>query len=402
MSSGFIRTKSISKLLKLKKRTKVIPGGTSGGKTFGILPVLIDRAIKTEGLEISVVSKSIPHLKKGALKDFKKIMRLTGRWNDKHWHGTDLKYTFHNDSYIEFFSAEDDGKVHGPRRNILYINECNHLKFETYHALQIRTDEEVWLDYNPTKDFWVDKELKDDPDAEWLTLTYKDNNALSETIVKEIEKAKEKAYHNPDLPVPQLFKEENIKNNYWHNWWKVYGLGLKGSLQGVVFENWIKGKFNPDNLQTSCGLDFGFSVDPDALIEVAIDRTKKKLYLKQLIYQKGLLLNVLAQKIKVKAPGKLIIADSAEARLIADLKALGINIKPVQKRSIESGVMRMQDFEIIVDPDSTDLINEFESYIYSDKPSKMYVDEDNHGIDATRYNVDFHLDNPNRGSYAIK
>ncbi len=164
-----------------------MPGGTSAGKTFGILPILIDRAIKTPLLEISVVSESIPHLRKGALKDFLKIMKATGRYVDKNFNRTMLTYTFTNGSYIEFFSADQEDKVRGPRRNVLYINECNNITFETYHQLQIRTSHEIWLDFNPANEFWAYTELQDDEDVEWLTLTYKDNEALPLSIVKEIE-----------------------------------------------------------------------------------------------------------------------------------------------------------------------------------------------------------------------
>jgi len=222
---GFVYTQAIKKLRKLTKRTKIIPGGTSAGKTYGILPILIDKATKSNGLEISVVSETIPHLRKGALKDFLKIMKVTGRFREQAYNKSLLTYTFANGSYIEFFSADQEGKVRGPRRNILYINECNNINFETYHQLAIRTSNEIWLDYNPTGEFWADIELAGDQDTERLILTYKDNEALSLDIVKEIEKAKIKAFYDTSLDDNQLFKESNIKNAYWSNWWKVYRLG---------------------------------------------------------------------------------------------------------------------------------------------------------------------------------
>src|SRR5690606_39038985 len=131
--------------------------------------------------------------------------------------------------YIEFFSADQEDKVRGPRRNILYINECNNTNFETYHQLAIRTSHEIWLDFNPSNEFWVYTELVDDPDVEWLTLTYKDNDGLPESIVREIEKAKPKGFYDDTLEGARLFDEINIKNKFWANWWKVYGLGELGS-----------------------------------------------------------------------------------------------------------------------------------------------------------------------------
>ena len=172
-------------------------------------------------LEISVVSESVPHLRKGALKDFLKIMKATGRYIDKNYNRTLLTYTFSNGSYIEFFSVDNEERVRGPRRNILYMNEANNIRFDTYHQLAIRTSHEIWIDFNPSNEFWAHEELseKDNNDVEWLTLTYKDNEALPQTIVEELEKARTKGFYNPLLPIDKLFNEANIKNQYWSNWW---------------------------------------------------------------------------------------------------------------------------------------------------------------------------------------
>ena len=178
--------------------------------------------------------------------------------------------------------------------------------------------------------------------------------------------------------------------------------GWLDKAEGVVFENWRIGDFNPDGLQTSCGMDFGFSVDPDSLTEIAIDKKQKKMYLKEHIYKNGLKSHDLAQLVLDKVGNKLIIADSAEPRLIADLKHLGVNIKAVKKGTIESGITRMQDYELIVSPESTNIAKELNNYVYADKGSKLYVDSYNHAIDGIRYNVIYHLDNLNYGKYFIQ
>ena len=229
----FIYTTAIKKLRKLKKRIRIVQGGTSAGKTFGIIPILIDKACKTELLEISIVSESVPHLRRGALKDFEKIMRSTNRWIDGHFNKSLLKYTFANGSFIEFFSVDQPDKLRGARRNILYINECNNVNFEAYQQLSIRTSHEVWLDFNPTHEFWAHTELLNDKDSEHLIITYKDNEALSDSIVAEIEKAEVKAK----------------TSSYWSNWWKVYGLGQIGSLEGVIFNNWKQIDSIPEEAQ---------------------------------------------------------------------------------------------------------------------------------------------------------
>jgi len=195
----------------------------------------------------------------------------------------------------------------------------------------------------------------------------------------------------------EAIKHRNFKK-YKH---KILG-GWLDKAEGVVFENWSIGEFNPDNLQTSCGMDFGFSVDPDSLVEVAIDKRKKKMYLKEHIYQNGLKSHELAQIVLDKVDNKLIIADSAEPRLIEDLRHLGVNIKPVKKGTIESGITRMLDYELIITPESTNVAKEMNNYIYADKGSKLFVDNYNHAIDAIRYNVIYHLDNPNYGKYFVQ
>ena len=195
----------------------------------------------------------------------------------------------------------------------------------------------------------------------------------------------------------EAIKHRNFKK-YKH---KILG-GWLDKAEGVVFENWSIGEFNPDNLQTSCGMDFGFSVDPDSLVEVAIDKRKKKMYLKEHIYQNGLKSHELAKIVLDKVDNKLIIADSAEPRLIEDLRHLGVNIKPVKKGTIESGITRMQDYELIVSPESINIAKELNNYVYADKGSKLYVDAYNHAIDGIRYNVIYHLDNPNYGKYFVQ
>tara|TARA_R110002096_G_scaffold392098_1_gene587016 strand:+ start:351 stop:1562 length:1212 start_codon:yes stop_codon:yes gene_type:complete len=205
-----------------------------------------------------------------------------------------------------------------------------------------------------------------------------------------------------NLPDSFLNNIENIRltnpNKYKH---KILG-GWLDKAEGVVFTNWSFGVFNPDGLQTSAGMDFGFSVDPDTLTEVAIDKNKRKIYVKEHLYRNGLGTTELAEIILNRVGKKLIIADSAEPRLISDLKFKGVNIKAVKKGTIESGITTMQDFEIVVDINSNNIAKELNNYVYLDKGSKLYLDDFNHAIDGIRYNVIYNLDNPNKGTYYIR
>jgi phage terminase large subunit len=204
-----------------------------------------------------------------------------------------------------------------------------------------------------------------------------------------------------NLGVSFLQEVEKIKINNPSKYEHVILGGWLDKADGVVFTNWEFGTFNPNYLQTSFGMDFGFSIDPDALAEVAIDVKNKLLYVKEHIYQRGLKTHELSKMLLEKTKGGLIIADSAEPRLIDDLRFQKINIQAVKKGTIESGIVRMQDFKIIVEPNSTNIAKELNNYCYLNKGSKLYVDNWNHIIDAIRYNVIYNLDNPSKGTYGF-
>ena len=218
-------------------------------------------------------------------------------------------------------------------------------------------------------------------DTTYIHTSYLDNyDNLSESYINQIE----------------LMKKNNI-NKYKH---VILG-GWLDKAEGVVFTNWSFGEFNPNNLQTSCGMDFGFSVDPDTLTEVAIDKKQKKIYVKEHIYRNGLKVDDLATLILEKVGKKLIISET-DPRLVADLKHRGCNIKQHKKGLIEVGITLMLEYQIIVEPNSSNIAKELNNYAYSDKTSKLYVDAFNHSIDGFRYNVEYHLRNPNNGKYYIR
>lgn len=386
--NGFVFTTAIKKLRRLKKRTKVIPGGTSAGKTFGVIPLLIDRATKTPNLEISIVSETLPHLRKGAMKDFLKIMRLTGRYIDKNWSKTLLTYTFSNGSYIEFFSADQEERVRGPRRHILYVNEGNNIKnFDTFYQLAIRTSIEIFLDFNPSHEFWAHTELKEDEDIEWIILTYKDNEGLPASIVKEIEKAKAKAFHNTELK-PDPFIESNIKSAFWANWWKVYGLGLLGSLDGVIISNYeLIDEVPAEAEYLGSGLDFGYTNDPSTIIDIY--KWNGKRIVDEVLYAKGQDNDMLAEEIGERN----VFADSAEPKSIDYLRLKKQkNVKGVIKGpdSIVFGLELMQMQEYLITKRSVNLIREVRGYCYDKdktgkKSNKPAEGQEDHAIDAWRY-----------------
>ena len=387
----FQTTTAIKKLHALTRRKKVIQGGTSAGKTFGIIPILIDRCIRTPMLETSIVSESIPHLRRGAMKDFLKIMVATNRFRDSQWNRSSLKYTFTNGSYIEFFSVEQPDKLRGARRNVLYVNEANNVPFEAYTQLAIRTSGDIWIDFNPTSNFWAHKEVVGNDDADFITLTYKDNEALPETIIKDIESAKEKAK----------------TSSYWSNWWKVYGLGQIGNLEGVCIPDWKEIKQLPQEARLLCyGMDFGYTNDPTTLI--GLYKYNNTYILDEVIHQTKLLNIDISNILKQNNIDDIIYADSAEPKSIAELRTYKHKVLPVKKGkdSIVYGINLMNQIDLYVTSTSKNLINELQSYTWmKDREGNTInkpIDAFNHCIDAARYAITSQLSNPNKGKYFIR
>ncbi len=383
-----IITTAIRKIEALKKRIKIIQGGTSAGKTYGILPILITKAATYPKTEISVVAETIPHLRRGALKDFLRIMKDTGRYFDERFNKSLLRYEFANGSYIEFFSADDSSKLRGARRDVLYINECNNVTFESYNELAIRTKKAIYLDFNPANEFWVHTELKDEADSDFLILTYKDNEALDNSIVQQIEKNRLKAETSA----------------YWANWWRVYGLGEIGMLEGVIFSNWKTIDILPKEANLiGIGLDFGYTNDPTAIIEIYNYNGQR--IINELKYQTGMLNSDIANALPKHVP---VYADSSEPKSIEEIKRYGITIKGVTKGkdSINYGIDVMQRNEYLVTSNSTNLIKELRAYCWNtDKQGTRLnkpIDTNNHGIDALRYHEMETLGmNSNYGKYHI-
>jgi phage terminase large subunit len=389
----FIRTTAVNKVRELKRFVKGVQGGSSASKTYSILAVEIDYCTKNAYTETSVVAESIPHLKRGAMRDFMKIMTVTGRFNAARWNATDFRYKFANGSYIEFFSADDDSKLRGARRDRLYMNEANNLSFHAYTELAARTKQSVILDWNPVNEFWFHSELMQDEDVDFLILTYKDNEACPKSARDFIEKARVKAE----------------TSEYWANWYKVYGLGQVGTLQGAIYEDFevVEGIDVSRAKFVALGLDWGFSNDPTAL--VAIYRQGDCLLIQELLYATGLTNQDIADKLRSLGITRAweIVADSAEPKSIEEIYRLGFNIKPAEKGpdSVRNGIDILKRFKLQVTKDSTNLIKELRSYTWAtDKEGKntgVPIDSFNHACDAMRYVALNKLRVSNSGKYVV-
>jgi phage terminase large subunit len=370
----FKYTTAIRKIRNMKSRIKVIPGGSSAGKTMAILMILIDRAIKTPNLSISVVSESLPHLKRGAIRDFLKIMKGTNRFISSNWNISNSTYTLSNGSYIEFFGAESDEKLRGARRNILYVNECNNITYEAYLQLSIRTDKDIYLDYNPSRMFWVNSEVIGQPDTDHIILTYKDNEALSEEIIQQLEHMRDKAK----------------TSTYWENWCRVYLDGEIGQVEGTIFKDWETIDIIPDEARLiGWGLDFGYSQDPAALI--GLYKYNDDIIVDEVVYQTGLLNSELSNLMKSYGVKGEIFADNSEPKSISELKRYGHQVKAVEKGrdSINYGIQILQEKKLLITRRSNNLIDELGKYMWKRNRDGGYertpIDAFNHAIDAMRY-----------------
>lgn len=361
----------------MKKRVRAVQGGTSASKTISILLYLIARAQSdTTPTITSIVSESIPHLKRGAMRDFKNIMQTHKYWSDKQWNVQDSTYTFETGSKIEFFSTDNGDKLRGARRDRCFMNEANNCTFDAFEQLEVRTKEFFFLDWNPTNEFWYYEYVANREDVEFIVLTYKDNEALDIQIVESIEQRKGRK-----------------------GWWQVYGEGQLGEVEGKIYRDWqIIDEIDHHAKLVRYGLDFGYSNDPSAI--VALYYINGGYILDEITFLKGLSNKQLADTI-LNQPQALVIADSAEPKSIDDIKSYGVNIQPTVKGpdSVRNGIALVQELRISITKRSTNIIKEYRNYLWKvDKDGKILNEPEHtfsHSMDAIRYALESIINKPN-------
>lgn len=364
----FQETTATRKINQLTKRIRAVSGGTAASKTISIMVWLTAYAQTQHNEVISVVSESFPHLKRGAMRDFLNIMQAHKYFKDEDWNKTDYIYTFPTGSRIEFFSADQPSKVRGPRRDVLFINEANNVPYETFTQLEVRTRKIIWLDWNPSHEYWYYTDVVPNFEHDFLTLTYKDNEALEPAVVQAIE-----------------------ARQYDKGWWRIYGEGQLGVAEGRIYKDWQLIDDMPHEARLErYGLDFGYTNDPTAI--VAIYRYNGGFILDEITYQNGLKNREIADILK-NVPKALVIADSAEPKSIDELKDLGVNIvgAPKGAGSILQGIQNVQAQRVSVTKRSTNIIKEYRNYLWqTDKDGKIIntpSESFNHAMDAIRYGM---------------
>lgn len=345
-------------------------GGTRSGKTWSLLQLCATLATHCDGILISVVGETLPFLKRGVIRDFHSMMG--GAWNADKWNATDLVYSFDNGSQLEFFSADNEGKVHGSARDVLFINECYFVDWEIYRQLEVRTRALIFLDYNPRSRFWVDDNILGKPDVALIHSTYKDNPFLTDRQRQAIE----------------AYKDDE-------NWWRVYGLGEMGSVEGLIYTRWATVPEMPSTFKREfyC-IDFGFTNDPTSILRVRL--SGGELWVEELAYRTAMLNGDIVKCLHDNhvTRNASIVCDSAEQKSIKEINNMG-GYRAVPcvkgKGSIVSGITMVQAYKINVTKNSLGMIDELRNYSWKRDANGNYInvpiDRYNHSLDALRYGV---------------
>lgn len=349
-----------------------LQGSARSSKTYNVLIWLIVYCLNHPNTRLSIVRATLPAIKGSVLVDFKEILQRMGIYNERSLNKSELIYTFANGSWAEFFSTDSEQKLRGRKRDILFVNEANELGFIEWQQLKMRTTRLSIIDYNPSfsDEHWICETVNQDPRTFHSVTTYLDNPFLEQTVIDEIESLREK---NQSL-------------------WQVYGLGQQAVIEGLVFKHFgICETIPPHVRHRFIGMDFGFTNDPTAICEVALDGDA--LYIDEIAYRTQMLSSDIITTLRETAPKMRIISESADPRLIQEIYRAGIDIHPVKKfpGSIEAGLAKMQEYRIIITKRSTNVAKELRNYTYrQDKDGRwlnVAIDCYNHAIDAVRYVV---------------
>ena len=343
-------------------------GGTSSSKTYSILQVLKDIAETSKHHKlISILGPTMPHIRRGSLRDFINILESDNQYSDNNFNKTNLTFQIGN-SEIEFFSSDAPEKVRGPRRDILFVNELNLIKKETFEQALIRTKEICYADYNPVRRFYAHDDLMLRSDCRMIKSTFRDNPFLDANIITEV-----------------LQRRKN------KNWWKVYGEGEVGEVEGLVYETFeVINEIPSGALHLGYGMDFGYTNSKTALIELYSWRDI--VILNEVIYQAGLLTKQLTDLMKARnvKTNKRIIADSEDPRLIQEIKNAGFTCQGIKKPKVKQRIDKMKSYPILVTSASLNIITELQNYMWQEYEGAFLeepIKEFDHALDGAGYAI---------------
>lgn len=374
----FVVTTNFRRIAGLKKRYRIVRGSAGASKTWGILALLINHCSSTANQKCIVIGRQLAKMKVGVVSDFVKLMKIFGLFRNDRWNSTTSLYSFPNDSTIQFYGTADDpmaGK--GVRCNCLYADEINHIDFGAFRQFASRADV-IYGSYNPDRISFVETELIPLEDCDFITVTYKGNEALGDAERSELDSYYDRAYN----------ADGSVKSPYWENMYKVYVKGELGSVVGAIFTNIVTGEFD-DSLPFVYGYDMGYS-DEDGLVKVAVDKKNMVIYVKELIYQNNLSNADIVKLVKEKVGNGIVVCDSAAAKTVADFKQAKIRAVSCSKRKIVDDIKDMQSYKIVITPDSPNALREFKEWCWKDRDGKSIPEDGQlHCADSTRYALNY-------------
>jgi phage terminase large subunit len=370
-------TTALRKIAGLKKKYRIIQGGQGSSKTYSILMLIINHASSQPNKEILILSAELTKMRLTVIKDFVKIMRSFGIYDENRFNAGTF-YRFPNGSFIKFIGLDKDDVGKGLRSDVAFFNEVNKIDVESFRQVASRS-KLIFSDYNPDTEFFIHTDYLTRDDADFLILTFQDNEMLDKGEREEILRYKELGYDG-----------ENIINKYWANKWRVYGLGQTGFIDGVVFENWeVIDELPKEARLLYYGMDFGFSISKLAVIEVY--QYNGSYIFQEMLYETKLT-NTDAAPIMIERgykQGSLVYCDSAEPKSIEELRRGKINAVPcLAKSDIKSfAIQKLNTKEFYITKKSNNLVNELRAYVWDEKRGKPMKNDKDHLIDALLYAV---------------
>ena len=372
-------------LVNSEKKIVVEQGGTRSGKTYNIiLWIIFEYCAKNHNKVVTVCRKSFPSLRATVLRDFMTILESHNLYSEKFHNKSNSEYYLFG-NLVEFISLDQPQKIRGRKRDLLFINEGNELFFEDWQQLVFRTQERIILDFNPSDEYhWIYDKVITREDCDFFKTTYLDNPFVGDSIKREIE----------------LLKDTD------EQYWQIYGLGERAASRSTVFRYSEVSNIPEDSELIAYGMDFGYTNDPSTLVSVYVK--DRNLYIKEHLYRTAMTTTDIHKfLLDEDLDSKPIYADSAEPRLIEELRRMGHNIFPSLKGrdSVNAGIDLLKRYKINILSTSSNAIMEFRNYKWKeDKAGTLLnipVDTFNHIIDPCRYATYSILSKPRFGKYTI-
>ena len=381
-------TTALRKIANLKKRIWVIQGGQGAGKTFSILVLIVNHCLGNSEKEVFIASDELTKMRITVIKDFVTVLKLLGIYDQSRFTGGTF-YRFSNGSFIKFIGLDKEDIGKGLRSDLIFINEANKVNFETYREITSRA-KRIIIDFNPNSQFWAHEHVIPREDADYLQLTYNDNEQLSAQERSEIERYKAMAYLDPNLELYDI--DSNVKSKYWRNKWHVYGLGITGSNPNrIFFWNSIPDhEYHKIQGKKYYAVDWG-TVDPWAILEAKY--YDGNLYLHELNYKSE---NEIRQALR---PEELRQIEEGEEGLVKWMfSRLNIPKQNVivcdPNREMKIITLRQMGYDYAIKAhkppgsiiDGIDLLNGLNVH-YTESSKNIAFEQENYQREVDRYNI---------------